>query len=144
MTGTDSGAELARLRSRLPQPRDRSDAFSVESFLAGCVRLEDILSVENRSRLAILRRKVEVSRKLAVYYERDLRKPLSDEAADPQYALLLCGLYLAIADRTGELVSLNAALKMMDGILLAPTVPADAGLDKWADQILARTGFPHA
>lgn len=144
MTGFDADAELARLRASLPQPRDRVGAFSAESFLAGCERLEDILRVENRDRLTVLRRKVEVSRKLAAYYEADLRKPLSDEVADSQYALLLCGLYLAIADRTGELVSLNAALKMMDGILLAPSIPADSGLNKWADRILARTGFPHA
>lgn len=144
MTAIDAGSELVRLRARLPQPRSRADAFSVEEFLAGCGGLDEILRVENRERLAALRRKVEVSRRLAAHYEHDGRKPLGDEVADPQYALLLCGFYLAIADRTGDLVSLNAALKMMDGILLAPAVPADGGLDKWADEILARTGFAHA
>lgn len=144
MTGIDADAELGRVRASLPAARNRGDVFSVEIFLTDCVRTDDVLRADNRTKLTALRRKVEVARKLAAHYESDLRKPSDDAVADPQYALLLCACYLALADKAGDIESLNAALKMMDGILLAPVLPADSGLDRWAERILASASFRDA
>jgi hypothetical protein len=143
-TAADPDRQIARLHAVLPAPRSREGAFSVEPFLMVLTSARDVLANASRDPLERLRRKVEVARHLYAYYDAASWKPCTVELADPGYVSLLCAFYLTWADRNGDLVALNAALKMMDGILLAPIIPKDPSLDDWAEYLLERIHITNA
>lgn len=127
---------LAQFTTGLPSPREKSGVFSVEAFLASRSSEEIVLLPESLEIYGKLRRKVEVARRLFAHYTADIARPAGDDIVHPGYAQLLCAQFLIIAQKSGDPRVLNAALKMLDGILLAPVVSPLPALDVWAKRIV--------
>lgn len=113
----ESRAVLMSLLAALPPARPAVGGFSVEGFIAGLPTLPDS---EIESVLEKLSKKVEVSRRLRLFYSADLSKPLGDEVLAPGYAESLAAAFLHFGLVRGDWKWLNTVLKMEWGILLSP------------------------
>ncbi|MBR1190548.1 hypothetical protein [Bradyrhizobium sp. AUGA SZCCT0160] len=134
--------KVSQFVSDLPAPRAADEFFSVECFLAEQRELVDI--VKHRATFDRLRRKVELTRRLLAFYDRDWRQPGDGIVAAPQYAMLLCAQLLALAEADREWTCLNAAFKMLDGILLAPEIVSAPSLKAWAERLAEGMTLSHA
>jgi hypothetical protein len=133
---------LSQFVSDLPAPRAAGEFFSVECFLAEQRELDAI--VRHRVTFDRLRRKVELTRRLFAFYDLDWRRSADEIVAAPQYATLLCAQLLTLAEAHCEWASLNAAFKMLDGILLAPQIVSMPSLRAWAERLAEGMTLSHA
>lgn len=94
-----------------------------------------------RSRTALIRlsRKAEIAGKIARAYDADWRKPTDPNPIGPETGALLCAIFLDQTRSAGDPRYLNAALKMLDGVMREPDIRADIALradaEKLADAI---------
>lgn len=114
----DSRAALLSLLANLPPARPAAEGFSVESFVADLLTLQES---ETTMGLETLCKKIEVSRRLRLFYSTDLSKPLSEETPASGYAEALAAAFLHFGLARGDWKWLNTVLKMEWGILLSPT-----------------------
>lgn len=122
----------------LPHPREASRGnFSTEIFLysvfTGTLDLQDSAVFQVLDRLC---KKLDVTRKLRVFYTADLSrnaKPLSN--LQPEYLSFIAALLLSAAQQHRDAKFLNSVLKMLDNGLVEQTehVPV---LQTWASQVL--------
>ncbi|HKR43082.1 MAG TPA: hypothetical protein VJU59_25955 [Paraburkholderia sp.] len=133
---------LSEFLSELPAPRAAGEFFSVECFLAEQRELADI--VKHRASFDRLRRKVELTRQLFAFYDLNWRQSADGIVVAPQYATLLCAQLLALAEADREWTYLNAAFKMLDGILLAPEIVPTHSLKAWAERLANGMTLAHA
>jgi hypothetical protein len=135
MSVVDTHSLLADLWRRLPPPRQRDGLFSVESFLHGLRSAADIEQAGVAEVLEALSRKVEVARRLRAFYRPDFRN--ADETLVAEgYPAYLCAVDLLAAQTLPDYKFLNCALKMLDGILVEPTLAPELALDAWAEDLL--------
>lgn len=99
------------------------------------------LPAPERSRATLIRltRKAEIAGKIARAYDADWRRPIDPDPIAPETGALLCALFLDQCRNAGDPRYLNAALKMLDGVMREPDIRADIALradaEKLADAI---------
>ncbi|MDO9418345.1 hypothetical protein [Pararhizobium sp.] len=111
-----------------------SALFDLDALLSGGANLafEQLSS----SQLDRLRRKIEVARKLHRAYERDLSRPATATPLSAGGVNQLCAVMLLSALRCQDPRFLNAALKLIDGLILPAAVPVSAELISLAQSTL--------
>lgn len=139
----DLSRRLSDLAATLPEPRQMPGQFSVEPIVAALAAEPEILLAQTGD-LDVLQRKTEVARRLGAFYTPDAKLRVGDDVVHPDYALALCAIFLLFAERSNNAKYLNTALKMLDGILLAPTMPEDPFLSECALKLATRVGIPDA
>lgn len=127
----------------LPAPREACSVFSVEPFIATMISSRSLNS-ENLATLDVLRRKVEISRHLRAFYDCDLKHGHSSETVQPEFAAALCSIFLFVYSEAADLKCLNAALKMLDGILLNPSFHAEKRLREIANSLVEQVNLNNA
>lgn len=127
---------LQRLAATLRSDAPSSDLFEVELWVAralldGAWRNSDSFAVLFR-----LSRKIEIARRLCRTYDRDIRKPASDQRAEPPVVAALCGVFLAWAEYHNDFRFLNTVLKVDGGILSPSAVSLPVDLREWAERLV--------
>lgn len=134
---------LLTYSATLPKPRELPGKFSTEQIAAACAGGSDILAIRLAD-LDIIQRKTEVARRLNAFYTRDGKLRVGDEIVHEDFALALCAIFLVAADRFHNAKYLNTALKMLDGILVAPIMSVDPFLSECALKLAMRVTIPNA
>lgn len=123
----------AAIRSQLP-PAMGGGGFDTEQFIASL----DVqaLSDADASSLERLTRKIEVGRKLVKSYEAGLSKIRDGSPVRSEFALLLAVLFFQAGMVRRDWKWINTGVKMVEGILLQPSLDIPPGLKDVAAMIV--------
>jgi hypothetical protein len=124
---------------KISMPRKDSTSFSTESFVYEIVSKIDEVSDFTSYRIALdqLCKKIDVNKKIFVFYQGDQFTSVEGSLLDVNYEFLLLSILLMFADRFNDFKYLNSSFKLID-ILQKRGLKVNQEYIDYADDLLQK------
>lgn len=104
-----------KLIKEIPKPRKESDYFSTESFIYEILDINEIEELrKHRSILDILCKKIDVNKKINLFYKGEKLSYVNGLLIDINYEFFLLSILLKFSDIFYDFKYLNSSFKLID------------------------------